>query len=134
MKRLHRKGVRRTISLVPLVDVLLILLVFFMVTSRYEPLAAVPIVTAAGAASGPPTAAGATELLRLDAEGRAWTAGSGRALDAAGLAAFFADHRGARFRVLASPEARTQGLVTLAEMAASAGVRDLRLIRVVEER
>lgn len=129
--RLRRDSARRTISLVPLVDVLLILLFFFMVTSRYDRLAAIPIVTAAGAAAGTAVAPSATVLLRLDAEGRAWSASSGEALDGAGLEAFLTENGGARIRVLASPEARTQGLVRLAEVAARAGVRDLRLIRVV---
>ena len=130
--RLRRASARRTISLVPLIDVLLILLVFFMATSRYDRLGAVPILVGAGPASGTTMVATATVLLRLDAEGRVWRAGSGEALDPAGLEAFFTQYQGGRFRVLASPEARTQGLVSLAEVAARAGVRDLRLIRVVE--
>lgn len=130
---------RGRITLVPLIDVLLILLVFFMVTSRYENLGMIALVTEEGAATAPGAAPGAagpgrTVLLRLAADGRIWLPGTTAGLDAPALEALLQDLAGDRVRILAAPEARTQALVDLGAAAARAGVADLRILRVAEAR
>ena len=139
--RLRRPDPRRgAISLVPLVDVLLILLVFFMVTSRYENLGMIPVITAQADASGPGTS-DATEagqartiLLRLGPDGVVRAPGRPEELAPPHLDAYLRERKGDRVRVLASPEARSQALVALADSAARAGVADLRLVRIEERR
>ncbi|MEM6680573.1 MAG: biopolymer transporter ExbD [Pseudomonadota bacterium] len=133
----------RLIPLTPLVDVMLILLVFFMVTSTWLDLDMIPAAGPAsedGAAapqpSDPANASGlgtgaAVALLRLDPRGRAiWR---GVAYDRADLAAALGDARQAepalRLRILPSGRAPLQALVTVLEAAAEAGITDTRVLR-----
>ena len=62
---------RAVISLVPMIDVLLILLVFFMVTSSYLNLDMIKMVEPAGAgAPSQPTSAATPLMIRLAADGQ----------------------------------------------------------------
>jgi biopolymer transport protein ExbD len=136
MKLARRPRSRQLISLVPLVDVMMILLVFFMVTSTYLDLDMVPV---AGRGDAPPSeapAAGnrprsATLLIRLAPDGRAYV--HGRPLDAAGLDAAvrarLAERADAPILVLPSGRASLQALVGVMEIAARAGAGGLRVVR-----
>lgn len=121
------------ISLVPLVDVLLIMLVFFMVTSTYLDLDMIPAVEGGeeGAAAPPPEGASGVLLLRLAPDGRVWL--RGQALSEGALREALAAHLHAApagsVSVLASPRAETQALVALMDLATDVGVPRLRVLR-----
>lgn len=122
----------------PLVDVMMILLVFFMVTSTYLDLDTLPLVQDRAEAPdapdpGPAAGPGAASVLmvRIAADGRPHLRGA--ALDQAGLAAALAAARRARpdlaVVVLPSAEADVQALVDVMEAAARAGAPALRVVR-----
>ena len=128
---------RTLISLVPLVDVLLIMLVFFMVTSTYLDLDMIPAADRADeAAEAAPAAPGSASvlLIRLAPDGRPWL--RGRALDPATLRAELRAHRArgpeAAVSVLASPRATVQALVALMDATTEAGLTRLRVLRTEE--
>lgn len=125
------------ISLVPMIDVMLILLVFFMVTSTYLDLDMIPAARrgdtptqAPIARDGDGTGAG-TLLIRLGADGVPVL--RGQPLETAALA----DRLGQQMQqapltqvlVLPSPQARTQALVSVMDTATRAGVTRLRIVR-----
>ncbi|MCA0872565.1 biopolymer transporter ExbD [Seohaeicola saemankumensis] len=121
------------ISLVPMIDVMLILLVFFMVTSTYLNLDMIPAVQqrdGGGAAAGP-EAGGETVMIRLGADGVPML--RGRPLPGAALTEAL---RGLLDRqpltqviVLPSGAAQTQALISVMDAAARAGAVRLRVIR-----
>ena len=127
---------RALISLVPLVDVLLIMLVFFMVTSTYLDLDMIPAAERTEDAAAPmpdqaaPGGAGML-LIRLAPDGRPWL--RGQAMDAGALAAALDAHRrtgpDAAVSVLASPRADVQALVALMDAVTDAGLTRLRVLR-----
>jgi len=133
MKLTSPTAARATISLVPLVDVMLILLIFFMVTSTYLNLDMVPVVDRAQSAaeSEGTSGGGSTMLLRLSADGSVKFRGAtfagpalselieGRIEEAAQTAIV----------VLPSGAASMQSLVGLMELAARAGAENLRVMR-----
>lgn len=125
------------IPLTPLVDVMLILLVFFMVTSTYLDLDMIPVGPEAAEAPAAPQAGGAggdrgaTLLLRISADGRAVL--RGRPLDGAALEAALTAEAGRPLLVLPSAAATAQDLVTVMEAAARAGVTDAQIVRVEGE-
>lgn len=137
MKLARRTADRPLISLVPMVDVMLILLVFFMVTSTYLNLDMIPFVdrsdeqppTAAAAAVAPGDAT--TLLVRISADGRTFLAGE--ALDASALQAAvsdrLADNPLLSVVLLPSTQARTQDLVTAMDLLTTAGATRLRLMQ-----
>ena len=130
---------RALISLVPMIDVMLILLVFFMVTSTYLDLDMIP----AGARGDQPTNApvagpgdgsggvGGTLLIRIGADGIPVL--RGQPLDGAALAEQLslrmAEAPLTRVLLLPSPAARTQALVSVMETASAAGVTRLQVVR-----
>ena len=119
----------RLISLVSMIDVLLILLVFFMVTSTYLDLDMIPMAEAADEGAAPAEGPAATPLLvRLGADGRAYV--RGRAVDSAGLAAAVAAAPGAPVTILPAPRADTQALVRVMDTATAAGAGTIRLLQV----
>ena len=140
--RLARKaGNTRLISLVPLVDVMLILLIFFMVTSTYLDLDMVPMVDRAGPdvglplpRSGDDPTASTPLLIRLGADGRAYVRGA--AQDPTSLAitirSRLAELTDAQIIVLPSAHASVQSLVSLMETASGAGATALRVVRLEE--
>ena len=128
---------RALISLVPMIDVMLILLVFFMVTSTYLDLDMIP----AGARGDRPAdapiaghgdgAGGGTLLIRIGADGIPVL--RGQPLDGAALAEQLSlrvtEAPLTRVLLLPSPAARTQALVSVMETASAAGVSRLQVVR-----
>ena len=140
----RHSGVAPTIPLVPMVDVLMILLIFFMVTSSFLDLDMVPLNAApdpAGAAPRGDAAADAADadaaaaperlLIRLGSDGQAHV--RGRALADADLAALLAGRLAAApgldVIVLPSGGASVQALARLMDVAVAAGVHRLRIVR-----
>lgn len=147
IRRPERAG--PTILLTPLVDVLLILLVFFMVTSTYldldmipmaEP-AETPVATVAppanargegsGEGSAEASAASGTILIRLNAGGRAFLGGAelaGAALSDA-VARRLARTGPAPVLILPSVRASTQALVDVLGAVSAAGAEQVQVVR-----
>ena len=124
---------RALISLVPMIDVMLILLVFFMVTSTYLNLDMIPAVkrAEAPAAAPPGSEQGGTVMIRLGADGVPVLRGRalpGPALSGA-LEEVLARAPLTQVIVLPSGAARTQALVSVMEAAAQAGAVRLRVVR-----
>ncbi len=128
------------ILLTPLVDVLLILLVFFMVTSTYLDLDMIPMAEPAEApvaTTVPPTAArgepgeGGTILIRLDAAGRAFLGGTELAGPALADAVSRRLGRAGPSPVLILPSVRasTQALVDVLGAVSAAGAEQVRVVR-----
>jgi biopolymer transport protein ExbD len=130
----------RTISLVPLVDVLLIMLVFFMVTSTYLDLDMLPVSEAPEVAArqpGPlqaPEAAG-TFFVRIDADGSVIASGERLDLDEFDeqLIERVAADQNLRLLIMPSSRAGVQALVSVMDRATLAGVRQLRIVRLEGE-
>jgi biopolymer transport protein ExbD len=134
-------GIRRPappsalISLVPLIDVMLILLVFFMVTSTYLNLDMIPAVKRADdpldAAPVTTQDTGAPLLIRIGADGVPTLRGVG--MDLPALEAMFRDRLqntpALRVLVLPSGAADMQALVSVMDAATRAGVTGLRVVR-----
>ncbi len=126
---------KAVISLVPMVDVLLILLVFFMVTSTYLNLDMIPAVEQNEDAPAAPTdaaqEAGPPLLIRLGADGVPTI--RGRALDTAGLESLLLDRVQSdpftRVLILPSGAADMQALVLLMDTATRLGVTNMSVIR-----
>lgn len=126
---------RQLISLVPMIDVMLILLVFFMVTSTYLNLDMIPVVEraddapAAAPAQAPGTAS--TLLVRIGADGETYV--RGQALAPPFLSALvqeqLADNPLLSVVLLPSSRASTQALVTTMDALTTAGATRLRLMR-----
>ena len=123
-------------SLVSMIDVLMIMLIFFMVTSTYLNLRMMPLTRGAeppgaalrGDASGRDAAPAETPLLvRLGADGTPYL--RGRALSAPDLRAALAAAPGRRVVVLPSARAPLQALVTLSERLRAAGAGSVAVIR-----
>jgi biopolymer transport protein ExbD len=133
--RRRRQGA--VISLVAMVDVLMIMLVFFMVTSTFLDLDMIPMAERAPdvpvpeLAQGAPVAApGSPVMVRLGADGRSYL--RGRALDDAALTAALRapDLRGAEVLVLPSGQADVQALVRVMDAIARAEPPAMRILRV----
>lgn len=133
--RIRRTSTRsEQISLVSMIDVLMILLIFFMVTSTYADLGMIPMVeqndepAVAAAASGE---SGGTLLIRLGPDGIARI--QGQAQTEKDLSTRFLAHLAtspsAAVMVLPSGNATTQALVSLLDSATRAGVQNLRILR-----
>jgi biopolymer transport protein ExbD len=124
---------RALISLVPMIDVMLILLVFFMVTSTYLNLDMIPAVRQQDQAQapGPQTQGAGTIMIRLGADGMPVI--RGQAMAGPDLELFLrqrlADEPLTQVVVLPSGAAKTQGLITVMDVATRAGVVRLRVIR-----
>jgi biopolymer transport protein ExbD len=140
----RRPRARAVISLVPMIDVLILLLIFFMVTSTYLNLDFIPAIRA-----DDPEAAAASEtsaetlpadvaisartlLVRLQADGTAVIAGqrlTPEALQSA-VAARLQEQPDLPVMILPSGAANTQDLVTLMDRLAAAGAPSVRIVRV----
>lgn len=139
--RLARKRRRATrISMTPLVDVMLILLIFFMVTSTFLDLDMIPLVGGSRPPAELSTAPAAEHermaetagslLVRLGADGGAYVAG--QAVDPVALTGIVSVRVAARpsrpVLVLPSGAATTQALVSLMDVIANAGAQDVRIV------
>lgn len=124
---------RALISLVPLIDVMLILLVFFMVTSTYLNLDMIPAVRQQDQAQAPAaeTQEAGAIMIRLGADGAAVI--RGQAIGEHDLERFLrqrlADKPLTQVIVLPSGGAKTQALISVMDVATRAGVVRLRVIR-----
>ena len=113
-----------------MIDVLMILLVFFMVTSTYLDLDMLPSASPGDAPPAPVSqaASGPTVMLRISADGRMAIGGATLAPEA--LAETFAGLApGTRVLVLPSGAAPTQALVSVLDLAAETGVTGLRVLQ-----
>lgn len=123
---------RRGPGLTPLIDVVFLLLLFFMLASRFERESHLPVsVRVSAEASG--SAPGATDdsvlRVRLDAAGRARL--DGRTVDEGTLAEAVAAAARAdrRVRIRPDPETPLQPLVDALGLVRDAGARDVELER-----
>ncbi|OSQ51917.1 ExbD/TolR family protein [Marivita geojedonensis] len=132
----RHKPPRALISLVPMIDVMLILLVFFMVTSTYLNLDMIPAVERVDDASTSDGSSGSTGtattiMIRLGADGVPTT--QGRGFDLPALEALFLERMASgddlRVLVLPSGAADMQALVSVMDAATRAGVTNLRVVR-----
>lgn len=133
--RIRRSNMRTAqVSLVSMIDALMILLIFFMVTSTYFELGMIPVVTHSDDPA-PQTAAnavpGGTLLIRLAADGTVRIQGQPQTEQAlsALLSASQATNPPATVMVLPSGAANAQSLVSLLDAATLAGVLNLRILR-----
>lgn len=131
---LHRPArAKALISLVPMIDVMLILLVFFMVTSTYLNLDMIPAVRQQDDAGGPAAISETpgTVLIRLGADGAPVVRGQALSPDQLGalLRTRLADEPLTQVIVLPSGAAKTQALITVMDTATRAGAARLRVIR-----
>ncbi len=133
MQLTRRTSQGQLISLVPMIDVMLILLVFFMVTSTYLNLDMIPMVersedAPAAQASG---AEATTVLVRIGSDGQTYL--QGRSLGPEGLGAAIAARLDTNpllsIVLLPSSQARTQDLVSAMDVLTRAGAERIRLMR-----
>ncbi|KIC06493.1 biopolymer transporter ExbD [Leisingera sp. ANG-M1] len=122
---------RALISLVPMIDVMLILLVFFMVTSTYLNLDMIPAVKPSEGTAGSAQAPAGTMMIRLGADGVPVLRGAALDQDTlrATLSAAVAEEPLTQVVILPSGAAQTQALITVMDTAALAGVTRLRVLR-----
>ena len=125
---------RALISLVAMIDVLLILLVFFMVTSTYLDLNMIPAVSQDNDINAPAATAqdmAPPILIRIGADGAPVIRGKAVAL--AELDTLLRDRLALSptlpVMILPTGVARTQALVSVMDTATRAGVRNVRVIR-----
>lgn len=136
MKIARRNRNSALITLTPLVDVMLILLVFFMVTSTYLDLDMIPMVEKGDEVSEAQTSTGTdgatTLLISINAAGEARF--QGRTVTAAALAQALRAQPDAQVLILPSGFANVQGLVEVIEAATAAGITNLRVVRLEADR
>lgn len=126
---------RALISLVAMIDVLLILLVFFMVTSTYLDLDMIPALSQdegeSAAASATPEQTAPPLLIRIGADGMPVIRGQTVALAELDqlLRTRLQSAPTLSVMVLPTGVARTQALVSVMDIATQAGVRNLRVVR-----
>lgn len=119
------------ISLVPMIDVMLILLVFFMVTSTYLNLDMIPALRPAEGAAPASEIPKVRLMIRLQADGTPNL--RGEALSPQALAQILQkaleEDPSAQMVILPSGSAPTQALISLMDLAATAGVQNMRVLR-----
>lgn len=128
------KRLRSGITLAPMIDILMILLVFFMVTSTFLDLDMIPAVPASDSPAPAPTGAagdGAVILIRVGADGLPTV--QGQPLTPAGLQdrlrLALDDTPALRVIVLPSGSAPMQALVSVLDQATQAGAQNLQVVR-----
>lgn len=127
---LRQRRRRQLISLTPLIDVVFILLIFFMLASSFLDWRSISLGTPAQATAASSSMEGAL-LIRVLGDGGLDM--SGERLDEAGLQARLAAAVGRKpdQRVLVQPAAgvRMQRAVAILDLVTAAGIRDVSLIR-----
>ncbi len=126
------------ITLVPLVDVLLIMLVFFMVTSTYLDLDMLVVSEAPGPAMPQPvqaSEAAGTLFVRITSDGAIIASGERLDLDGfdAQLSQRVAADENLRLLIMPSSRADVQTLISVMDRATLAGVEWLRIVRLEGE-
>jgi biopolymer transport protein ExbD len=129
---------RASLSLVAMIDVLMILLFFFMVTSTYLDLDMVPLVEGSGddAPPGPdatgPAGPGNALLIRLGSDGQAFVQGRSQPADrlVALIAERLTQNPALEVVILPSGQANAQALAWLMDASAAAGAERLRILRI----
>lgn len=124
---------RAAISLVAMIDVLMILLFFFMITSTYLDLDMVPLVASNDDAPSPAASReGGPLLLRLGSDGQAYVQGRLQPADQLTelIATHVAQNSALEILILPSGEANAQALAWLMDVAAAAGAKGLRVLRI----
>jgi len=118
---------RRKVSLTPLIDVVFLLLVFFMLASRFDIEGALPLVVQAGS----PQAATPGDFLRVVIDDEGETRIDERIVSTAELvtAAARAGRDGQSVVVAAAPDATLQAIVDTLEAVERSGVSDAVLER-----
>jgi biopolymer transport protein ExbD len=124
-------------SLVAMIDVLMILLFFFMVTSTYLDLDMVPLVEGNGEDAPPTEASSAGSgsnalLIRLGSDGQAFFQGRSQPADRLGalIAERLAENPALEVVILPSGQANVQALAWLMDVSAAAGAKRLRILRI----
>ena len=132
---------RNLISLVPMIDVMLIMLIFFMVTSTYLNLDMIPVFqrsdeTSAASSEQTENANNDTMLVRLSADGTAYYLG--RSIKNDELTQLIKNQLNkfpsTNILLFPSNHTQTQSLVTLMDTITKAGGTRLRIIRLEEEK
>lgn len=128
---------KRIISLVPMIDVLLIMLVFFMVTSTYLNLEMVPVVKSSEAPvlteNEATNSKVAPLLVRLTSDGEPSLSGNEMSLSdlVSILETKVSNNPDTSVLVWPSPHASTQSLVSLLDSITKSGVTQLRILQLV---
>ena len=132
---LKRTAPRRSlISVVSMIDVMMILLFFFMVTSTYLNLDMVPALQKSDEVPGPSTAPGeaTTLMIRIAADGQAMV--GGQTFDAAALSALLQDRLAADpltpVVLFPSGAAHLQDLIGVMDVVTRSGAVRVRVIRI----
>lgn len=134
MELRDRKPARQLISLVPMIDVMLILLVFFMVTSTYLNLNFIPFAQSSNAQSNPTSQSengGSTLLIRISADGQTYLRGQAQSPQAltTSVQTILENDPLMSFVLLPSGKANTQNLVSAIDILTRAGASRIRLVR-----
>lgn len=127
----RRNRPKALISLVPMIDVMLILLVFFMVTSTYLNLDMIPALRPSEGAAKTASTSDLRLMIRIQADGRPSLRGialSRQELDRV-LAQTLAKDPSAQLVILPSGSAPTQALISVMDQSAMAGVQNMRVLR-----
>lgn len=133
---LHRtKRPKALISMVPMIDVMLILLIFFMVTSTYINLDMIPALERKADAAADPQSpqgdGGGVLMVRIGADGTPTV--RGQAFAQTDLERLFADRirqdANQQVLILPSGSANMQALVSVMDTATLSGVTQLQIVR-----
>ena len=124
------KGKPQREPTIALINVVFLMLVFFMVTSTYLNLDMIPVAETAeeAAEARQSDTAGAPLLIRLGADGQAYVRGQPQTR--AALTSLIAARPEAPVTILPAMRADTQALVTLMDTATAAGAGRLRILQV----
>jgi biopolymer transport protein ExbD len=119
------------ISLVPMIDVMLILLVFFMVTSTYLNLDMIPALHPAEGRAQPNEPSDTRLMIRIQADGSPSLRGDTLTPQELNqiLAQALAKDPQAQLVILPSNSASTQDLISIMDQSATAGVQNMRVLR-----
>ncbi len=129
----RRRPTRPLISLVPMIDVMLILLVFFMVTSTYLNLDMIPALAQSdrAASSGTSGETVSAMVIRIGGDGAPYF--RGQELTSDDLERLLSDRiaqaPATPVIVLPTGSARMQALVTVMDVVTRAGVTNMRVVR-----
>jgi biopolymer transport protein ExbD len=127
----------RLISLVSMIDVLLIMLVFFMVTSTYLNLDMIPMAKSSDDMPNPVQsefAQASPLMIRLGSDGTPYLRGKNAppAVLRDRISVHLAQNAHAAVLILPSPRADTQSLVSLMDVLTREGVTNLRILQLAE--